>query len=116
MTNKRRHKRVTIKSVGDILCVDDHRQFKAFVGGISRGGLEIYSEVNVKTNCRLKIALSFLDKDGKPKVENLSGQVRWSSQFQDAFIAGIEFDEIVDRESTPALYEYIENAEHYFVQ
>ncbi|MBI3597514.1 MAG: hypothetical protein HY203_10205, partial [Nitrospirae bacterium] len=37
MTNKRQHKRVTIKSIGDIVCVDDQRRFTAFVGGISRG-------------------------------------------------------------------------------
>ncbi|MBI3595638.1 MAG: PilZ domain-containing protein, partial [Nitrospirae bacterium] len=115
MTNKRQHKRVTIKSIGDIVCVDDQRRFTAFVGGISRGGLEIYTPERMNPSSRLKIALSFLDKDGKLTVENLSGQVRWSAPFKDAYIAGIQFDVLVDRESTPALIEYIENAERYFV-
>ena len=114
MTNKRQHKRVTIKSVGDIFCVDDNRRFKAFVGGISRGGLEIYSQETVNRNCRLKISLSFLDKDGKPMVENLTGQVRWSAPFQEAYIAGIQFDVLVDEDTSPALADYIENAERYF--
>jgi len=114
MVNKRQYKRVTIKSVGDILCIDDNRRFKAFVGGISRGGLEIYSQETLKRDCRLKISLSFLDKDGKPTVENLTGQVRWSSPFQDAHLAGIQFDTLVSREKTPALADYIENAERYF--
>jgi len=116
MTNKRRHKRVTIKSVGDILCIDDNRRFKAFVGGISRGGLEFYSPEMVKANCRLKISLTFLDKDGTATVENLTGQVRWSAPFQEAYIAGVQFDVIVDKEAAPALDEYIENAEQYFVK
>lgn len=114
MTNKRQYKRVTIKSVGDILCIDDNRRFKAFVGGISRGGLEIYSQETLNRDCRLKISLSFLDKDGKPTVENLTGQVRWSSPFQDAYLAGIQFDVLVDRDTTPSLADYIENAERYF--
>ena len=114
LQTKRQHPRVTIKSIGDIYCSDDNRRFKAFVGGISRGGLEIYSQEAVKRDCRLKIALSFLDKDGKPTVENLTGQVRWSSPFQDAYIAGIQFDALVDPDTTPELADYIENAERYF--
>jgi len=115
MTNKRQHKRVTIKSVGDIVCVDDHTRFAAYVGGISRGGLELYTPEKMNPGSRVKMALSFLDKDGKLTVENLSGQVRWSAPFKDAYIAGIQFDTLVDRDSTPALNEYIENAERYFV-
>lgn len=114
MVNKRQHKRVTITSVGEIFCMDDNRRFKAFVGGISRGGLEIYSHETVKPNCRLQISLSFLDKNGKSTVENVTGQVRWAAPFQDAYIAGIQFDRLVDRDAAPALSEYIENAEQYF--
>jgi Tfp pilus assembly protein PilZ len=115
MTNKRQHKRVTIKSIGDIVRLDDQRRFTAFVGGISRGGLEIYTPEKLSPNGRIQIALSFLDKDGRLTVENLSGQVRWAAPFKDAYIAGIQFDVLVDRESTPALNEYIENAERFFV-
>lgn len=115
MTNKRQHKRVTIKSIGDIVRVEDQYRFTAFVGGISRGGLEIYAPEKMAPNDRITVALSFLDKDGKLTVENLSGQVRWSAPFKDAYIAGIQFDVVVDGERTPALFEYIENAERYFV-
>jgi c-di-GMP-binding flagellar brake protein YcgR len=114
MTNKRQYKRVTIKSVGEIFCIDDNRRFKAFVGGISRGGLEIYSQEMLNRDCRLEISLSFLDKGGKPTVENLTGQVRWAAPFQEAYIAGIQFDVLVDENTTPALAGYIENAERYF--
>lgn len=113
MVNKRQYTRVTIKSVGEFVSIDDNRRFKAYVGGISRGGLEIYSHEVVKPNCRLKISLSFLDRDGKPTVENLTGQVRWSAPFQDAYIAGIQFDVLVDRNQAPALADYIQNAERY---
>jgi c-di-GMP-binding flagellar brake protein YcgR len=114
LQNKRQHPRVTIKSIGEIFCPDDNRRFKAFVGGISRGGLEIYSEESVHRDCRVKISLSFLNKEGRPIVENLAGQVRWAAPFQDAYVAGIQFDSLVDRDTTPSLADYIENAERYF--
>ena len=115
MTSKRQHNRYTIKSVGEIFCIDDNRQFKAFVGGISRGGMEVYSQELLKPDTRLKIAISFLDKDGKIMTENLAGRVRWSSTFQEAYIAGIQFDVIVENDIAPALDEYIKTAEEFFV-
>jgi PilZ domain len=114
MINKRQYTRVTIKSVGEFISIDDNRRFKAYVGGISRGGLEIYSHDLVQPTGRLKISLSFLDRHGKPTVEELTGQVRWSAPFQGAYIAGIQFDDLVDRDKTPALADYIQNAERYF--
>jgi len=114
LKNKRQYPRVTIKSIGEIYCPEDHRRFKAFVGGISRGGLEIYSQEILNRDCRLKISLSFLNKDGRPVVENLEGQVRWASPFQEAYVAGIQFDSLVNRDTTPSLADYIENAERYF--
>ncbi len=114
MTNKRRHKRVTIKSVGDIFCVDDNRRFTAYIGGISRGGLEIYAPERVKPKCRLEIQLTFLDKDGKETVAGLTGEVRWSAPFRGAFIAGIQFDVIVDGTVSPELDQYLTTAEEYF--
>ena len=114
MINKRRYKRITIKSIGDFYCGDENRSFNAYIGGISRGGLEFYSEESIKPGQKLKISLTFKDLDGKEVVEVLTGQVRWSAPFQDAFIAGVQFDVIVDGKATPALDRYIELSEQYF--
>ena len=114
MKNKRRYKRLTIKSIGDFYYGDDNRSFKAFVGGISRGGLEFYSEEAIKPGQNLKISLKFKDKSGEEVTEVLTGQIRWSAPFQDAYIAGVQFDVIVDGKATPALDRYIELSEQFY--
>jgi len=114
MTNKRKYPRVTIKAVGEVLCLDDDRKFKAFVGGISRGGLEIYAHEPVKKGCRLKITLRFLDKDGKPRDELISGEVRWTAPFHEAYLSGIELTHLLDKKENPILTDYVENAERFF--
>lgn len=111
--DQRRHKRVTIKSVAEVVAENNSR-FQAFVGGISRGGLEIYAPQPVATNARLQMVLTFLDKDGKMQEESVAGVVRWSARFESSYLSGIEFDHLVDAGRTPALAAYIENAERYY--
>jgi hypothetical protein len=111
--DQRRHKRVTIKSVAEVVGEDDGR-FQAFVGGISRGGLELYAPKPVAKNAHLRMVLTFLDKDGKTQEENVAGVVRWSARFESSYLSGIEFEQLVDPERNPALAAYIENAERYY--
>ncbi len=113
MPQRRRHKRVTIKSVGEFHRKDGKGHFKAFVGGVSRGGLEFYSSEPVKTGTGLGITLYFLDADGKEVSEDLEGEVRWFAPFRDSFIAGVQFSELVTKKSSPRLYQYILKAEEY---
>jgi len=113
MENRRRHQRVTIKAISDIFCKDDNRRLKAFVGGISRGGLEIYSKTELKKDCRLDISLYFKDKEGNSVQEEINGQVRWSALLEGDYISGIEFEREVAPHRTPALDEYLLTAEDY---
>jgi Tfp pilus assembly protein PilZ len=113
MVNKRKHPRVTIKAISDVLCKDDNRRFKAYLGGISRGGLEVYSSEKMNEGCRLEILIHFIDKSGQPVSEKIPGKVRWSAPMEKDFIAGIEFDQTVDNKQNPALTNYIKAAEDY---
>ena len=113
MINRRRHQRVTIKAVSDIFCKDDNQRLKAFVGGISRGGLEIYSKAELKKDCQLDISLYFKDKDGKAVQEKINGQVRWTAPLEGEYVSGIEFEREVDPKRNPALAEYLVTAEDY---
>jgi hypothetical protein len=111
MTNRRKHARVTIKAVSKVSLIGEDRFTKAFVGGISRGGLEIYTESKVEKGTRVDVTLTFVAKNGKIIDEGVSGTVRWSSSFEENYISGIEFDAALDRRVNPALTEYLENAE-----
>lgn len=110
---QRRYKRVTIKSIADIKVQNREAGFQAFLGGISRGGLELYAPEPLEKGDLLSLSLMFLDKDGKNQIEILRGVVKWSDAFESAYIAGIEFDHLIETDSTPFLAAYIENAERY---
>jgi PilZ domain len=111
MTNRRKHARVTIKAVSQVTFVEGGRSIKAFVGGISRGGLEIYTDDPVDKGTRVDVTLTFLSKNGKPIDESVGGSVRWASPFEEHYICGIEFDALLDTRVNPALTEYLDEAE-----
>ena len=113
MEDKRRHSRVTIKAMGRIFCVDDQRRFSAFIGGISRGGLEIYSGELVKKGCYLEITLDFLDKEGRLQRENIVGEVRWSAPFHESYLCGVQFNSELDEKENPILSNYLRYAESF---
>lgn len=113
MPNRRKHKRVTIKSIAEFCRTDGGVVFKAFVGGVSLGGLEFYAEQLVKSDTELEITIYFMDSDGKEVLEGLRGVVRWSAAFRGSYIAGVQFSEIVEKEKNPKLFEYIKKAEEY---
>ena len=113
-TGKRRFKRVTITSIADIILVNEKEKFRAFVGGISRGGMEIYTQRALSTGNEVQIALRFIDVSGGEKLEKIRGKVRWTNQFSDAHVAGLEFTEVISDNNSPALLTYLEQAEKVF--
>jgi c-di-GMP-binding flagellar brake protein YcgR len=116
MVNKRKYLRVTIKAMAEIVCVEDGRNFGAFVGGISRGGLEIYSEEPISKGAHLRITITFIDKHGKPQQEEVSGEVRWAAPFNESHIGGIEFSQPLSEDQNPRLADYVQNSEEYVVR
>lgn len=111
---KRRFKRVTITSIADMMLVKEKKEFRAYVGGISRGGMEIYSQEALRSGDEIKIRLRFIDVSGKETLEEIQGQVRWASQFSDAHVAGLEFAEVISENNYPALLACLERAEKFF--
>ena len=111
---KRRFKRVTITSIAEIMLVDEKEKFRAFVGGISRGGMEIYTQRALRPDNEVQIWLHFIDISGKEKLEEIRGKVKWTTQFSDAHVAGLEFSEVIDGKRYPALLTYLEQAEKFF--
>jgi c-di-GMP-binding flagellar brake protein YcgR len=115
-TGKRRFKRVTITSVADIMLVNEKEKFRAFVGGISRGGMEIYTQRALIQGNEVQISLRFIDVSGDEKLEVIRGKIIWTNQFSDAHVAGLEFSEAINDRNYPALLTYLEQAEKVFTQ
>ena len=111
---KRRHPRVTITSIARVTLADQGEGFDAYVGGISRGGLEIYCERVLSAGMRLAVEIRFINEQGRQECETVAGCVRWSSVFSRARVAGIEFDTIIGVDDHPALNAYLTRSESFF--
>jgi c-di-GMP-binding flagellar brake protein YcgR len=113
---KRRYKRVTITSIADMLLVNEKKEFRAYVGGISRGGMEIYTQENLRSGNEIMIRLRFIDASGKEAQEEILAHVRWANKFSDAQVAGLEFSEVISEANYPALLTYLDQAERFFTK
>ena len=112
---KRRFKRVTITSIADIELVGEKKKFRAYVGGISRGGMEIYAQTALSPGNEIQVRIHFIDVTGKEKIEEVRGQIKWTNQFADAHVAGLEFSEVINEANYPALLAYLEQAEKFYI-
>ena len=112
MVEKRKHIRVTIKSVAEVVLPDGDFD-QAYVGGISRGGLEMYTSKEIKQATLLKITLHFL-LDGREVAEAAQGKVKWSASFKNAFVSGVEFSSVLTGQTHPNLIRCIEQAESFY--
>lgn len=112
MVEKRKHIRVTIKSIAEVILPDGDFD-QAYVGGISRGGLEMYTGKEMKRDTRVKITLHFL-LEGKEVSESVEGTVKWSASFKNAFVSGVEFSRVLAVEVNPNLIRCIEHAESFY--
>ncbi|GEM_PF-5330859 len=112
MNEKRKHIRVTIKSVAEVVLPDGDFE-QSYVGGISRGGLEMYTSKEIKKDSSIKITLHFL-LEGREVIEPVQGKVKWSAAFKNAFVSGVEFSNVLNSETHPNLIRCIEQAESFY--
>ncbi|MBI3803324.1 MAG: PilZ domain-containing protein [Nitrospirae bacterium] len=112
MIEKRKHIRVTIKSIAEVILPEGDFD-QAYVGGISRGGLEMYTGKEMKRETPVKITLHFL-LEGQEVTEAVQGAVKWSASFKNAFVSGIEFSSVLSAEANPNLVRCIEQAELFY--
>jgi len=104
---RRRYQRVTIKSVAKISLSSRGADLFAFVGSVSRGGLEIYCQEPLPIGKEATIQLTFLNRQGQALQENLRGTIRWCAKLGEATIAGVEFTAPVEQDAHTALWAYL---------
>jgi hypothetical protein len=112
MVEKRKFTRVNIKSVAEIILPGDEFE-QGFVGGISRGGLELYTQTEMKREEVYTIRLHFLFQE-QEITETIRGKIKWSASFKKAFVSGIEFTSALNVTEHANLLLFIEKAEAYY--
>ncbi|MBI3622007.1 MAG: PilZ domain-containing protein [Nitrospirae bacterium] len=104
---RRRYQRVTIKSVAKIAVPALGAELFAFVGSISRGGLELYCQEPLPAGKPATIHLTFLNRQGETLKETLQGTIRWQAKLGEATIAGVEFSAPIEPQNHAALWAYL---------
>jgi hypothetical protein len=104
---RRKYQRFTIKSVAKIALPTQGKELFAFVGCISRGGLEVYCQESLPTGEQATIQLTFLNRQGQTIQETLRGTIRWCTKLGEATIAGVEFIAPVEQKHHAALWAYL---------
>jgi hypothetical protein len=105
--NRRRYQRMTIKSAAKISLSSTGTELFAFVGTVSRGGLEIYCQEPLPIGEEVMIQLTFLNRQGQPIQETLQGPIRWCAKLGEATIAGMEFTTPIEQDDHAALWAYL---------
>ncbi len=111
MIENRKFTRVSIKSVADVM-ISGSLANQAYLGEISRGGLEMYTKLPLQKDVTYTIKPYFLF-EGREMTETLKGKVKWSHPIRNDFVSGIEFTKAVTDNSYPNLFRCIEQAEVY---
>ena len=111
MVEKRKYKRINIKSVAEVALPDGEFD-QAYIGGISRGGLEMYTTKEIKKDQSCRVTLHFL-YEGREMTETTEGKIKWSASFKNAFVSGMEFTKALTADETPNLLRYVQKAESY---
>jgi c-di-GMP-binding flagellar brake protein YcgR len=104
---RRRYPRVSIKSVAKIAVPSRGKEWFAFVGSISRGGLELYCQEPLPTGHEATIQLTFLNRQGETLQETLRGTIRWCAKLGEATIAGVEFATPIEQRGHATLWAYL---------
>ena len=85
----------------------EKKTIDASVANISFPGIGLYSSYSVGKGKRVKVKISFIDRNGKIQEDSATGRVDWQSRFKKMYLIGIFFDEELNIEKQPKLMEHL---------
>jgi hypothetical protein len=110
-SGQRGFKRSELKSVARVFPQGETKGFEAYVRGISRSGLGVYSKCLLEVNREVTARLQFTNAYGQIVVESVAGRVVWLNSWEDAYLMGIEFKELIHPEKNPGLFAHVAPSE-----
>jgi hypothetical protein len=79
----------------------------ATVANISVSGIGLHSPVPIGRGKRVKIKISFINREGKVREDIATGVIDWQSKFKKNYLLGIIFDEELNIINQPNLIEHL---------
>jgi hypothetical protein len=109
MINKRHHMRIPITGIA-VIEFKNHgktHSIQTVIANISLRGMGVYAYNSMKIKTGVSITINFVYSDGSLKTDSLNGHVISNIKIDNTYFVGIQFNEEIDPEKQPFLYEYM---------
>ena len=110
MKEHRKHLRLPFTSTVRIVSSNNIPLFATAIN-INRGGIGLYASSVIHEGTSVKMDITFKDIRGKEMTEMVKGKIIFNYKWHWIYVIGIAFDQLLNHEETPYLFEYIENCE-----
>jgi hypothetical protein len=107
---KRSHKRFPITGIATLHFEEkgEMKTTQAMLSSISSVGIGLYADMNIEPNKQVSITINFISVGGI-KNSVIEGSVVYNKNIGNIHFVGIQFNEAVNGENQPLLYEHIKN-------
>jgi len=79
----------------------------ATIANISFSGIGLYSPTPIGKGKKVRIKITFINRDGKTCEDITTGKIDWQSKFKNTYLIGILFDEELNILNQPMLLEHL---------
>src|SRR3989304_8114475 len=110
MKELRKHLRLPFTSTVRIVSSNNIPLFATTIN-INRGGMGLYASSTITEGTSVKMDILFKDIRGKEVTEMVTGKIIFNYKWHWVYVIGIAFDQLLNHEETPYLFEFIENCE-----
>jgi c-di-GMP-binding flagellar brake protein YcgR len=110
VVNKRRHKRVPLAASATIRynSGEGPETIQSLIADISLSGIGIYSDKAIGEGTEMSVEIDFISTEGLITKASVMGESVYAREMGGGmFFMGIEFDEEIDAEKQPALYDHL---------
>jgi len=108
---KRRHKRFSITGIATVQFEDEGtiKTTQGILCSISSVGMGLHVDKPIEVNKQVSVAISFISTGGGIENSVIEGSVLYKNELRKFHFVGIKFNEAVNSENQPLLYEHIQN-------
>ena len=89
------------------ITLPDENSLNATIANISLTGLGLYSTRPIGKGKKVKVNISYVDKNGKVREDVTAGKVDWQKKFLNMYLVGVNFDEELNMTNQPYLLEHL---------
>jgi len=77
------------------------------IANISFSGMGVYAQKKIGKGTKIRITVSFVNKEGKTSKDLVSGTIDWEKKFKKIYLLGILFDDELNMKAHPRLLPHL---------